>query len=88
MRPLSQRKTRLVFETDDFVFERGHQRQVVIEARPRFAMVRLKGRHTGFPICYAAVYHAAAKLAAEDVRRLKERVKPGGKAAKKKAGRT
>ena len=83
MTSLAQRKTRLVFETDDFIYERGHQRQVIVEAHPTYATVRLKGTRHGYPICYAAVYHAAVRLAVEEQRavKLKQRkaAKKGGK---------
>lgn len=71
MRALRQRKTRLVFETEDTIFERGHSRQVIVEAHPAYAVVRLKGTRRGFPICYAAVYHAAVSQAVEEGRRIK-----------------
>lgn len=84
MTTLAQRKTRLVFETDDFIYESGRQRQVVVEARPAYAMVRLKGTRRAYPICYAAVYHAAVRLQVETERaaRARER-KASGKAAKR-----
>ena len=75
MRSLAQRKTRLVFETDDFVYERGHQRQVIVEARPAYATVRLKWTRTGFTICYAAIYHAAVRLLVDAERRAKKAAK-------------
>lgn len=81
MRALSQRKTRLVFETDDAVFERGHNRQIVIEAHPGYCYLRLKGSRRRYPICYAAIFHRAAEMAAEQAQ--KER----WAAARKKGGR-
>ena len=79
MRSLSQRKTRLVFETDDAVFERGHNRQVVIEARPGYCYLRLKGSRRRFPICYAAIYHHAVEMAREQARRDKAAARKGSK---------
>ncbi|MDR3799707.1 MAG: hypothetical protein P4K93_16255 [Terracidiphilus sp.] len=84
MTSLAQRKTRLVFETDDFVYECGHQRQVIVEAHPAYATVRLKGTRTGYAICYAAIYHAAARLVVEAERAVKAKER---KAAKKAAKR-
>lgn len=72
MTNLRTRKTRLVFETENEVRERGKYRAVVIEATPYIAMVRLKGTRTAFPISYAAIYHAAARIAAEEARRAKK----------------
>jgi hypothetical protein len=79
MRALAQRKTRLVFDTDDSIYERGHSRQVVVEARPSYAMVRLKGTRKGYPICYAAMYHAAVRLAVEAERAVKARERKAAK---------
>ena len=79
MRALGQRKTRLVFETDDSIYGRGHSRQVVVEARPSYAMVRLKGTRKGYPICYAAMYHAAVRMAVEAERAVKARERKAAK---------
>jgi hypothetical protein len=64
MTRLSERRTRLVFTTANEVKSRGKYRCVVIEARPDYALVRLQGMRTSFPIAYDAIYHAAAKIAA------------------------
>lgn len=68
MTTLSKRKTRLVVETDDCVRERGKLRQVVLEPQPYYMAVRLKGTRTRMEISYAAIYDAAAKLAARKAR--------------------
>jgi hypothetical protein len=67
MTPLSKRKTKLSFSTADEVRERGRYRQVIIEAHPGYATVRLQGMRTGFDVSYAAIYSLAVKqaLAAE-----------------------
>jgi hypothetical protein len=77
MTQLSKRKTRLVIESSDVVRERGRSREVVIEAQPYVAMVRLKGTRTAFPISYAAIYHAAARLAAAEKLAAKKAAKKG-----------
>ena len=77
MTALSKRKTKLIFCTSDLVRERGKLREVVIEAQTHYAVVRLAGMRTRFPISYAAIYHAAARIQAEQTRAAK-------KAAKKK----
>ena len=61
---LSNRKTKLTFETADTARERGRWRYVVIECEPTHAVVRLKGTRTRFSIEWSAIYAAAAKLAA------------------------
>lgn len=65
MRQLSERKTRLIFETADRVFERGQWRQVIVEAQPAQALIRLKGLHGVYAIDYASIYSLGAKRAAE-----------------------
>jgi hypothetical protein len=76
---LDKRKTRLTFQTCDVVRERGRLREVVIHAETHYALVRLAGTRTAYPISYAAIFHAAARIKAE-----KERAE---KTAKKKEER-
>jgi hypothetical protein len=71
MTALSQRKSKLTFETGDTVRERGRSREIIIEAENTFAYVRLKGTRTRFMIEWSAIYSAAAKLAAAQRRREK-----------------
>lgn len=71
MTALSQRKSKLIFETGDTVRERGRRREVIIEAEDTYAFVRLKGTRTRFMIEWSAIYTAAAKLAAAQQRREK-----------------
>lgn len=81
MMALSERKTRLIFETDDTVRERGKSRSVVIEARPRYAVVHLKGTRTRFTASWDAIYHLAARIEADRLRREKaeaKKTKKGG----------
>lgn len=72
MSRLDQRKSRLQFTTCDVVRERGKLREVVIEGTPYFCVVRLAGMRKAFPISYAAIYHAAAKLSAAKTREEKK----------------
>ena len=78
MSSLETRKTRLTFETANTVRERGRSRQVVIEAQPYVAFVRLKGTRTTFPIAWDAIYCLAARNAAERARAEKRAVKKAG----------
>ena len=71
MTSISQRKSKLIFETGDTVRERGRRREVVVEANDTFAVVRLKGTRTRYAIEWSAIYTAAAKLAAAQQRREK-----------------
>jgi hypothetical protein len=83
MTSLTTRKTRLSFETGDTIRDRGKLREVVIECENTFAYVRLKGTRSRFQIEWSAVYHAAAKLAAMQVRREKIDAKKFHTAAKR-----
>jgi hypothetical protein len=65
MKALADRKTKLIFETSDQVRERGAYRQVVVEARPSYAVLRLKGLRTSFQLCYGTAYQMAARFEAE-----------------------
>lgn len=68
MTRLTERKTKLIFVSGDVVRERGRLRDVIIEAKPMHAEVRLAGMRTSFPISYAAIYHAAARIASDRAR--------------------
>jgi hypothetical protein len=79
MKALAQRKTRLVFETADTVFDAGQLRPVIVEPRPGCMTLRLKGTRRSYVMTYAAVYTAAVWRADEEKRK--------AKAAERKAGR-
>jgi len=77
---LLARKTRLTFETADTIRERGKLREVVVEAHPGYAVIRLKNTRKRFELSWGGMYQIAAKLEADNVRREKA-------AAKKAKGR-
>jgi hypothetical protein len=72
MMRVAQRKTRLIFETDDFIFERGQNRQIVIDARASYCLMRLKGQRRAISAPYALLYTTAARTIAEMERRQKK----------------
>jgi hypothetical protein len=78
MTPLSKRKTRLSFITADEVREQGRYRQVIIEAHPGYAVIRLHGLRRAFTLTYGAMYQFSVRQAVEQARR--------EKAAKKQRG--
>lgn len=78
---IANRVTRLMFETDDFIYDTGQQRRVIVEARPAYAKLRLKGTRRSYSIPYSAVYQAAVRMDLDANRRLKV------KKAAKKGGR-
>jgi hypothetical protein len=79
MRSLSQRKTRLTFQTSDVIREKGKLRAVIVEAHPGYCSVRLAGLRSSFSISYGGIYQFAAKCAASELLAAK-------KAAKKQRG--
>lgn len=60
MSRVNGRKRKIEFETD----VRVQGRSVVVQARPTFAVVRLKGTRGGFIVPWDAVYHLDAKILA------------------------
>lgn len=82
MTSLDKRKTKLTFQTCDVVRERGRLREVVIQAEPYYARVRLAGTRTTFEISYAAIYQAAARIAAERKRAEKKKTREEKKRTK------
>lgn len=62
MSKLENRKTKLTFETADEMRERGRYRQVIVEAKPSHAVLRLKGTRKTVMITWAGIYSYACKL--------------------------
>lgn len=79
MTHLETRKSRLVFQTGDMIREKGRLREVVIEARPGYANVRLAGMRTAFAVSWGGIYHFAARLQQEKERAEKKAKKAKGK---------
>lgn len=77
MRSLEKRKSKLMFETTSLVRERGRYRPVVIQAEPDFARVRLKGTRHFVDVSWEGIYHFAAKVQADRIRRDKKKPKEG-----------
>lgn len=65
MTRLSKRKTRLVITTEGLVRERGKLREVVIEAFPHHAEVRLLGLRKSYAITWAGIFSKAVAIAVE-----------------------
>lgn len=79
MGKLTQRKTKLTFETASEVRYRRQDRALIIEAEPTHVVIRLKGTRQRLSLSWDGIYAYAALKAADKVRAEK-------KAAKKKAG--
>jgi hypothetical protein len=77
MTRLSKRKTRLVITTEDLVRERRKLREVVVEAHPHHAEVRLLGLRKSYVISWAGIYNLAVRNAVEKERAAKKAAKKG-----------
>src|ERR1035441_9498953 len=64
MTTLSARKTRLTFETDNFV--RG--RALIVEPQPLYCSIRLKGTRKRYDINWETIYVHAAQIAGDRLR--------------------
>lgn len=68
MARLSQRKSRLVFETDAEKKQRGRYRPIIFEAHPQYVEIRLKGCRDRLSLSYEAIYDFAARVTADKAR--------------------
>ena len=67
---LPDRKARTIFITGSAVLRNGKRRNIVIESRPEFAIVKLCGTKTNYPLAWESIYevavqHHAANLSLE-----------------------
>jgi len=65
---LIEHKAQVIFVSASSVIENGKKRRIVIESRPEFAIIRLLGAKGHFPICWEAIYEAAMRRHAENLR--------------------
>lgn len=73
MSRLRERKTKLKFITNATVRYRGKDRDVVIEARPDSAIIRLLGTRVKYEVPWRSVHDMGARIAAaqkQDPRRV------------------
>jgi hypothetical protein len=82
---LEKRKTKLTFETADEMRERGRYRQVIVEAKPTFAVLRLKGTRKTVTITWAGIYNYATRLEVEHALALKAAAKKEADKMKRRA---
>lgn len=77
MRKLEDRKSRAIFETTNAVHERGKQRQVVLELKPGYMMIRVKGTRAQHYLSYTAALNLAIRneVAARKLERAKKRAR-------------
>ena len=58
---LPERKARTIFVTGSTVLYNGKRRNVVIESKPEFAIVRLNGTKTNYPLAWESIYNVAVQ---------------------------
>lgn len=61
MSKLSKRKTRLLVETDNTVYDRRRQREIVVELKPSYMVLRLKGTRAVYTITYTSALNQAIR---------------------------
>lgn len=79
MTALTARKTRLIIETSDTIREKGKYRNIMVEAKPFHASIRLKGMRHSHDISWGAVWNLAVKIAVANERAEKAQRKQIGK---------
>lgn len=61
MSKLSQRKSKLVVETDNAVYDGRKQREIIVELKPGYMVLRLKGRQQTFVLSYTSALNLAIR---------------------------
>jgi hypothetical protein len=65
---LLERKTRIIFVTASSVQAKRKPREIVIETRPEFAIVRLNGTKEQYPLPWEKIYNVALEHHEENLR--------------------
>jgi hypothetical protein len=65
MKKLANAKTRTIFETSATVFDLGKDRQVIVEAHPMYAVVRLRRQKRSYCVSWEALWHLGARAASD-----------------------
>ena len=65
---LVDRKTELIFKTAAVLTEGGKPRSIVIESRPNYAIVKLSGTQTKYPIAWEHIFQLARDRHTENLR--------------------
>lgn len=80
---LIDRSVQVIFVSASSVNENGKRRKIVMESCPTYALIRLRGSAECFPIGWEAIYEAAVRRHAENLR-LEAEAEKAHKARKKK----
>jgi hypothetical protein len=65
---LIEHKAQVIFVSASSVKENGKRRKIVIKSCPTYALIRLRGSAECFPIGWEAIYEAAVRRHAENLR--------------------
>jgi DNA gyrase inhibitor GyrI len=80
---LIDRSVKIIFVSASSVNKNGKRRKIVLESCPTYALIRLRGSAESFPIAWEAIYEAAVRRHAENLR-LEAEAEKAHKALKKK----
>lgn len=61
MSKLEGRKTKLVVETANAVYDRRRQREIVLELKPTYMVMRLKGTRAVYTLAYTSAFNLAVR---------------------------
>jgi hypothetical protein len=61
MSKLTERKSRLVVETANTVYDRRRQREILMELKPDYMVLRLKGTRAQFVLSYTSALNLAIR---------------------------
>ena len=73
MSKLSQRKSRLIVETENAVYDRRRQRQIILELKPGYVIFRLKGTRASYAGSYTSLLNYVIRM--EALRKKAEKAK-------------
>jgi hypothetical protein len=59
MTKLIKRKSRLIFETENVVWERRKNRPIIVEPKPDYMLMRIKGTRSVWSISYTSCLNLA-----------------------------
>ena len=73
MTDLTKRKSTLCFQTSSEKREKGRYRKIIVVARPEYAIIRLSGLRTAYPLPWEAICDSAIKAAVRAEREAKKK---------------
>jgi hypothetical protein len=58
---LIERKSKTIFVTATSIVAKGKPREMIVESRPEYAVIKLAGIEEGFPVPWEEIYQAAKR---------------------------